>query len=123
MSKDERNEVLSKIINKHQEEILDEKDYKDLRWQTNLFYGSFAYAMMTPIYTIYCIREIRKKPELRQKMMARIWLLPAFSLFTVSWTGSTLANFYVDKGEQYLGQLNDDQLRNFEVNWAMQKVN
>ena len=117
MGEEERNKKLTEILYNHPE-LLNEQEKDKLKWKKNIFYMSVGYMFFTPAYTAYLFKTFGGDKKAMASMRSRIFIMPFFSLLMLGLSGTQLANAYNSLSKKYFGSLTDQQIYNFESNYA-----
>jgi hypothetical protein len=75
----------------------------------------------TPLYSYYLFKTLGENPSLRTSVTNRVIIMPALSLFMLTWSGADLLKFYKSSSERHLGTLSDPEVMNFENNYRQQQ--
>jgi hypothetical protein len=109
----EREIKLSKIIYNHPE-MLNQQERETSQWKQSFFYAASGYAFLTPLYSAYMFRVIRKQPQYHKAGVRRIFFMPLLSLVWLTYSASALQKHTNILIAKYLNGITDHEIHNFE---------
>jgi len=58
-----------------------------LSWKENTFWGSFCYGLVSPLYTVYMFRYIKRFPQYREAGLKRVIIMPLLAAGMLTYSG------------------------------------
>lgn len=109
----ERDIKLSRIIYDHPE-MLTQQERETSQWKQSFFYAATGYTILTPFYSMYMFRVIKKQPQYRQAGVRRMLIMPLLSLAWLAWSANSLQKHTDIMVAKYLNGITDYEIHHFD---------